>query len=276
MKQKYIFTLTCKDDFGIVASVSNALFHMGAFIIESSQFSDPSSNQFFMRIMFALENKLVKEQLPKGLTEVIERFSLDWQLNTADYRLKTLLMVSKESHCLNDILHRAALGSLPIHIKGVISNHARLMPMATWYQVPFYHWPIIGDDFLKLVAKEEIDLLVLARYMQVLTPDFCQKFSGRAINIHHSFLPSFKGARPYNQAFERGVKVVGATAHYVTPELDEGPIIEQETIRVSHAHTPERLVEIGRDVECMVLSRAIKLHAEQRILLNGHKTVVFY
>ena len=204
------------------------------------------------------------------------------RLVSQEFKPKTLIMVSKESHCLNDILHRAFAGSLPIEVIGVVSNHENLKSMANWYNIPFYYIAVTPTNkpdaeaaLNELITKYQIDLVVLARYMQVLSSNLCAQLLGRAINIHHSFLPSFKGARPYHQAYERGVKMIGATAHYVTPDLDEGPIIYQEAMRVSHEHGPERLIAMGRDAECQALSRAIALHAEQRVLLNGNKTVVF-
>lgn len=281
-RSRFILTLTCRDDFGIVAAITGCLSALGAFIIESSQFGDAASERFFMRVVFSLERGLNEPRLSEKLAEVTERFSMRVCLMPYNFKPKTLILVSKESHCLNDILHRSFAKTLPIDVMGIASNHEMLKPMAQWYKVPFHYIPVsegskarAEQQLRHLIDHYDIDLVVLARYMQILSPDLCEELSGKAINIHHSFLPSFKGARPYHQAFERGVKVVGATAHYVTPDLDEGPIIDQETIRVSHDHSPERLVAMGRDVECTVLSRAIALHAEARVLLNGHKTVVF-
>lgn len=280
-QSKYILTLRCKDDFGIVAAVSSCLSQLGAFIIESSQFGDENTKKFFMRLVFAIDNS-DEIKIAKALEPVIKRFSMIAHLVPNNFKPKTLLMVSKESHCLNDLLHRAFAHTLPVEILGIVSNHENLEAIAKWYQVPYFFIPLDSHDkpqaesaLMELINRHKIDLVVLARYMQVLSSDLCRFLKGRAINIHHSFLPSFKGARPYHQAFERGVKIIGATAHYVTADLDEGPIIHQETIRVNHAHGPQRLVAIGRDVECSVLSRAVALHAEQRVLLNGHKTVVF-
>lgn len=279
---RFILTLSCQDDFGIVAQVSGALSSLGAFIIESSQFGDANTKRFFMRVLFSIENT-EQEAIEQKLKPVFERFSMSAQIIPNKFKPKTLIMASKESHCLNDILHRVFAKTLPIDVVAVVSNHQVLEPMVRWYNVPFFHIPInektksqAEDALRKLIIKNNVDLVVLARYMQILSNTLCDELKGKAINIHHSFLPSFKGARPYHQAFDRGVKIVGATAHYVTSDLDEGPIIEQETIRVKHDHSPERLVFMGRDVECAVLSRAIALHAEARVLLNGHKTVVFY
>jgi len=281
LQQKYILTLSCRDDFGIVAAVSGCLSKLGAFIIESSQFGDAVSERFFMRLLFLIPN-FEREELQEYLGPIIQHYAMTACLVLQNYRPKTLVLVSKESHCLNDILHRAFSKSLPIDILGVVSNHEDLQAFANWYKIPYYFIPITPSSkihaeeaLIKLVNKHKIDLVVLARYMQIFSAELCAKLLGRAINIHHSFLPSFKGARPYHQAFERGVKMVGATAHYVTPDLDEGPIIHQEAMRVSHEHGPERLIAMGRDAECTALSRAIALHAEQRVILNGKKTVVF-
>lgn len=280
-QQKYILTLTCRDDFGIVAAISGSLAQLGAFIIESSQYGDANSLRFFMRLLFSIPNFECQE-LKHKLTPIIERYAMTARLVPQNCKPKTLILVSKESHCLNDILHRAFANSLPIEVLGVVSNHENLKAMSQWYQIPYYYIPVTpttkiqAEDALREIIKiNNIDLVVLARYMQIFSTELCAELLGRAINIHHSFLPSFKGARPYHQAFERGVKMIGATAHYVTSDLDEGPIIHQEAMRVSHEHGPERLIAMGRDAECTALSRAIALHAEERVLLNGKKTVVF-
>jgi formyltetrahydrofolate deformylase len=280
-QQKYILKLICRDDFGIVAAVSGCLSQLGAFIIESSQFGDAVSEKFFMRLLFSVPDVEATE-LYSNLSPIINRYAMTARLVPQNFKPRTLILVSKESHCLNDILHRVFARSLPIEVLGVVSNHEILKPMATWYETPYYFFPVtktsknMAEDSLRaLIYKQKIDLVVLARYMQILSTELCAELSGKAINIHHSFLPSFKGARPYHQAFDRGVKMIGATAHYVTPDLDEGPIIHQEALAVSHEHGPARLVAMGRDAECRALSRAIALHAEERVLLNGNKTVVF-
>ena len=281
MQQKYILTLICRDDFGIVAAVSGCLSHLGAFIIESSQFGDAVSERFFMRLLFSIPD-YENEELIYNLRPIIERYNMTARLVKQEFKPKTLILVSKESHCLNDILHRAFSSNLPIEVFGVVSNHEYLKPMANWYKIPYYHIPVSPDtkpkaeqELLKIIKNNHIDLVILARYMQVLSPELCGKLLGKAINIHHSFLPSFKGARPYHQAYERGVKMIGATAHYVTSDLDEGPIIYQVAMRVSHEHGPHQLIALGRDAECQALTRAIALVAEQRVLINKNKTVVF-
>lgn len=236
-----------------------------------------------MRVVFSVEKQNVTyDSLLERFTVIATKFNMDWKLYDSEHKMRLLLMVSKQGHCLNDLLHRFASGSLPVEIPAVISNHLDMEKMVKWYDIPFYHFPVSHDNkalqeqqILDLIDKFKIDLTVLARYMQVLSPSLTEKLRGKAINIHHSFLPGFKGAKPYHQAYDRGVKIIGATAHYVTEELDEGPIIEQEVIRVNHAHTPEQLLALGRDVESLVLARAIQYHIEHRVLLNGNKTIVF-
>lgn len=281
-KKQYILNLSCTDQVGIVAAVTGGLADKGLFILELSQYSDPTTGQFFMRIYFETTIEVSEKEVSKAFDTIAKQFKMTWDLHDKDFRPKVLLMVSKHSHCLNGILYRWSNGSLPVEIAAVVSNHADLEKMASWYNVPFHLIPITSenksiqeDKLLQLVEKEGIDLIVLARYMQILTEKLCQKMSGRIINIHHSFLPSFKGAKPYHQAFDRGVKIIGATAHYVTADLDEGPIIDQETIRVRHDQTAKELVQLGQDIECQVLARAVKWHIEQRVILNGQKTVVF-
>ena len=281
-KKQYILNLSCTDQVGIVAAVTGGLAKKGLFILELSQYSDPSTGQFFMRIYFETTVEASEEEIGKAFGIIAKQFKMTWDLHDKDFRPRILLMVSKHSHCLNGLLHRWSNGSLPVEIAAVVSNHGDLEKMASWYSVPFHLIPITSenkrkqeDRLLQMVERERIDLIVLARYMQILTDKLCQKMSGRIINIHHSFLPSFKGAKPYHQAFDRGVKIIGATAHYVTADLDEGPIIDQETIRVRHDQTAKELVQIGQDIECQVLARAVKWHIEQRVILNGHKTVVF-
>ncbi len=281
-KKQYILTLSCNDQVGIVAAVTGSLAAKELFILELSQYSDPSTEQFFMRIYFETTIEVSEEEIAKAFNTFAKRFKMTWDLHNKDFRQKILLMVSKHSHCLNGLLHRWSNGSLPVDIAAVVSNHGDLEEMASWYNVPFHLIPITSENkskqegkLLQLIEKEKIDLIVLARYMQILTEKLCQKMSGHIINIHHSFLPSFKGAKPYHQAFDRGVKIIGATAHYVTADLDEGPIIDQETIRVRHDQVPKELVQLGQDIECQVLVRAVKWHIEQRVILNGHKTVVF-
>ncbi len=276
----FVLTLTCPDRAGIVHAVSGLLVEHGGNILESQQFDDLAEDRFFMRVKFSASASL--ETLRAAFTPVAERWGMTWELWAADAPYRTLILVSKFSHCLNDLLFRASSGSLQVDVAGVVSNHPDCAALVASYGVPYHHVPVTPDTkaeaeatLLGLVDSLDIDLVVLARYMQVLSDETCRALSGRAINIHHSFLPSFKGARPYHQAHERGVKIIGATAHYVTPDLDEGPIIEQETARVNHAMSPDDLIAAGRDVESQVLSRAVRWHAETRVLLNGHKTVVF-
>ncbi|MCB1084827.1 MAG: formyltetrahydrofolate deformylase [Chlamydiia bacterium] len=280
--KKYILTLSCKDRVGIVAAVTGALAEESLFILELSQYSDPTTGQFFMRIFFKPTKEIPEETVHRIFTQVGKRFDMRWNLHSEDFRPKVLLMVSKLSHCFNDLLHRMFQGSLPIDIVAAVSNHPDLEEIARWHKVPFTYLPVTSDNkqeqeqkLLQIIEDKQVNLIVLARYMQVLSDHICSKLSGRIINIHHSFLPSFKGAKPYHQAFDRGVKIIGATAHYVTADLDEGPIIDQETIHVHHDQRPADLVQIGQDIECRVLARAVKWHVENRVMLNGKKTVIF-
>jgi formyltetrahydrofolate deformylase len=283
MLSRYILTLSCRDVRGIVAAVTTFLAEHNGFIIESAQFGDASTERFFMRVEFSADAGAPREDILKQRfqQQVADRFAMDWRLHGKDRHSRVVVMVSKIGHCLNDLLYRYRTGQLAIDIAGVISNHPDFRAVVEWHDIPFYHVPTeAGKDMqeaaiLNIFARHEADVVVLARYMQILSPGMCERLSGRAINIHHSFLPSFKGARPYHQAFDKGVKLIGATAHYVTTDLDEGPIIEQEVARVDHTHTPETLAAIGRDIECQVLARALKYHTEHRVLLNAHKTVVF-
>ncbi|WP_042403725.1 formyltetrahydrofolate deformylase [Streptacidiphilus carbonis] len=279
---QYVLTLSCPDKQGIVHAVSSYLFLTGCNIVDSQQFGDGTSGLFFMRVHFSAEDPVTLEKLRASFAATGDAFRMDWQIHPSAERARVLLLVSKFGHCLNDLLFRASTGALPVDVVGVVSNHTDFKDLAGSYGVPFHHIPVTAATkagaeaaLLELVAAERVDLVVLARYMQVLSDDLCKALAGRAINIHHSFLPSFKGAKPYHQAHARGVKLIGATAHYVTAELDEGPIIEQEVVRVSHDVTPEQLVALGRDAECQALARAVKWHAEHRVLLNGSRTVVF-
>jgi formyltetrahydrofolate deformylase len=278
----YVLTLVCPDRAGIVHAVSGLLVEHGGNILESQQFDDLAEGRFFMRVTFAVEAGETLESLRAAFAPVAERWGMAWELWLASAPYRTLILVSKFSHCLNDLLFRWSSGSLQIDVVGVVSNHPDCEALTRSYGVPFHHVPVTAGTkadaearMLGLVESEGVDLVVLARYMQVLTDETCRRLAGKAINIHHSFLPSFKGARPYHQAFDRGVKLVGATAHYVTGDLDEGPIIEQDVMRVDHRHDAAELAAAGRDVESQVLSRAVRWHAESRVLVNGHKTVVF-
>ncbi len=283
---EFVLILSCPDRPGIVHAVTGFLVERGANITESQQFGDALSGRFFMRI--AVE---VPSDGPGGVDEatlrtefapVAEEFEMRFEIRDATAPYRTILMVSKDLHCLNDLLFRASTGSLGIEVAAVVSNHRDAEPMAASYGVPFHHVPVTAETkpqaearLLELVDELDVHLVVLARYMQILSDGLCRELAGHAINIHHSFLPSFKGAKPYHQAFDRGVKLVGATAHYVTGDLDEGPIIEQDVMRVDHGFSQAQLVSAGRDVETQVLARAVRWHAESRVLLNGHRTVVF-
>ncbi|TAG00216.1 MAG: formyltetrahydrofolate deformylase [Betaproteobacteria bacterium] len=281
MTASYILNLSCPDRTGIVHAVTGALAHAGGNITDAAQFNDQSTGQFFMRVQFSLPRDAIDALRATFLTLAAE-FKMRWQLRAANEKLRTIIMVSKLGHCLNDLLFRYRSGLLPLDIRAIVSNHRDFYQLAASYDVPFHHVPVTADikpqaeaKLLDLCKQEDIELVVLARYMQVLSNDLCVALEGKAINIHHSFLPSFKGAKPYYQAHERGVKIIGATAHYVTPDLDEGPIIEQDIARVDHADDPQELTTIGRDVESAVLARAVTWHAQHRVLLNGNKTVVF-
>ncbi len=278
----HILTLSCPDSTGIVFHVSGFLFERGCNILDSQQFGDKDTGLFFLRIHFTSPAEVELTELQTGFAELATRFSMQWQIRDPHRKARVMLMVSKHGHCLNDLLFRAKSGQLPIDIPAIVSNHPDFALLSASYGIPFYHLPVQGGakeqqerQVLQIVERERIDLVVLARYMQILSEDMCKSLAGRAINIHHSFLPSFKGARPYYQAHDRGVKLIGATAHYVTADLDEGPIIEQDIARVDHSMSPETLTRVGRDVECVVLSRAVRWHVEHRILVNGHKTIVF-
>ncbi|MGP4003588.1 formyltetrahydrofolate deformylase [Streptomyces sp. 8N706] len=280
--EQYVLTLSCPDKRGIVHAVSSYLFMTGCNIEDSHQFGDRDTGLFFMRVHFGAEAPVSLEKLRASFAAVGDSFGMDWQIHRAEERMRIILMVSKFGHCLNDLLFRSSIGALPVEIAAVVSNHTDFAELVASYDLPFHHIPVTKENkpeaearLLELVRAEGVELVVLARYMQVLSDDLCKALSGRIINIHHSFLPSFKGAKPYHQAHARGVKLIGATAHYVTADLDEGPIIEQEVERVGHEVTPEQLVAIGRDVECQALARAVKWHSEHRVLLNGTRTVVF-
>ncbi|MFM6986293.1 MAG: formyltetrahydrofolate deformylase [Hydrogenophaga sp.] len=281
MSHAYILTLSCADRPGIVHAVSGFLLERGGNIEEAAQYNDHDTGLFFMRVQFACE-ALSFEALREQLAGFAQGFQMKWQLHATHQPMRTVLMVSKEGHCLNDLLFRWKSGLLPLDIRAIISNHREFYQLAASYNVPFHHIPVTAATkaqaearAYEVIESEGAELVVLARYMQILSNDLCQKLSGRAINIYHSFLPSFKGAKPYYQAHDRGVKLIGATAHYVTADLDEGPIIEQDVARVDHTDTVEDLTAIGRDTESQVLARAVKWHSEHRVLLNGHKTVVF-
>ncbi|MBO8183898.1 formyltetrahydrofolate deformylase [Streptomyces spirodelae] len=281
--REFVLTLSCPDQAGLVHAVTTFLVGHYGNIRESQQFEDRTQGRFFMRVHFETSQPAVSlEDLRSGFGPVAEAYRITWQLYDASAPTRTLIMVSKFGHCLNDMLFRQSTGALNIEIPAIVSNHRDLEPLAQNYGIPFHHIPVTPQSkaeaearLLELVDELGIDLVVLARYMQILSDSLCKQLDGRAINIHHSFLPSFKGARPYVQAHVRGVKLVGATAHYVTPDLDEGPIIEQDVVRVNHSHDPSELVTLGRDVEAQVLARAVEWHSQSRVLVNGNRTVVF-
>ena len=279
----FVLTLRCPDQPGIVHAVSGFLVGRSGNIIQSQQFGDSETGRFFMRVQFEVRHAhLDLEDLREAFSIVASTFGMEWELWTAGAPYRTLIMVSKFGHCLNDLLFRASTGSLQIQVPAIVSNHRNYERLAQSYGIAFHYIPVTPEtkadaekQLLELVDDLGIHLVVLARYMQVLSDSTCRALSGRAINIHHSFLPSFKGARPYHQAHQRGVKLIGATAHYVTSDLDEGPIIEQDVARVDHSFTAEQLVAAGRDVESQVLSRAVRWHSETRVMVNDAKTVVF-
>ena len=281
MNPVYTLTLSCPDRLGLVHAVSGFLLERSGNIEEAAQYNDSGTGLFFMRVQFACA-KLSFDELKAQLASFAQPFQMKWQLHAQAQPMRTVILVSKEGHCLNDLLFRWKSGLLNLAIGAIISNHRDFYQLAASYNVPFHHLPVtaatkaqVEARQLEIIQAEQAELVVLARYMQILTSALCQELSGRAINIHHSFLPSFKGAKPYYQAHDRGVKLIGATAHYVTENLDEGPIIEQDVARVDHSKTVEDLTALGRDTESQVLARAVKWHSEHRVLINGHKTVIF-
>ena len=277
----WVLTLVCEDKPGIVHAISGAIVAANGNITESSQFASEDTGRFFMRLQ--IESAVPREHFENQIIPVAARYNMTWQLDTVGRHMKTLVLVSKSAHCLNDILFRQRGGQLPVEIPAVFGNHKDLAPMAEFYGVPFESHEITGDAdkrsfeaMLRAYIKSaDIELIVLARYMQVLSEEFCKEFEGRIINIHHSFLPGFKGANPYAQAHARGVKLIGATAHFVTADLDEGPIIEQNVVRVEHSDSKKRLVSIGQDVESKTLTQAVRWFAERRVLLDGDRTIIF-
>jgi formyltetrahydrofolate deformylase len=275
-----VLTLSCPDRPGIVHAVSGFLADRGCNILDSQQYGSPRSATFFLRVHF--DSPVDPDALRGEFAATASAYDMTWAMDRSDSRPNMLVLVSREGHCLNDLLYRWRSGTLPGEIRAVASNHPDLEPLAAGNGVPFHHLPVTAetrdqqeDQILALVESSDIELVVLARYMQVLSPRVCAALPGRIINIHHSFLPSFRGGRPYEQAYERGVKLIGATAHYVTSDLDEGPIIEQEVARVGHAHDPAALAAVGRDLESLALARAVRWHLERRVLLDGQRTVVF-
>lgn len=280
--RKLVLTLACDDRKGIVAAVGNFIAAQSGNIMESGQYVDTDNNRFFMRVCFVLGHGMTADDFRNGFEPVALAYGMEWKAYDMDVKPRVMIMVSQLGHCLNDLLYRNSIQQLPMELVSIVSNHDRFQRRAEHENIPFYHLPVSAENkvaqeerLLELVREQKIDLVILARYMQVLTDDLSRELAGQVINIHHSFLPSFKGARPYHQAHKRGVKLIGATAHYVTADLDEGPIIEQNVQRIDHAVTADEMVAIGRDTECQVLSRAVKLHLEHRILLNEDRTVIF-
>jgi len=275
-------TVTCPSTRGIVAAISVFLTEKGCNIVDSAQFDDLRTGRFFMRLSVRAETGATVDGLAEAFTAVAQPFDMEFAFHDESRKMRVVVMVSRFGHCLNDLLYRWRIGALPIDIAGVVSNHLDYQKVVVNHDIPFHHIRVTKDNKadaearqMEIIDEAGADLIVLARYMQVLSDRMCREYSGRIINIHHSFLPSFKGANPYRQAFERGVKLIGATSHYVTGDLDEGPIIEQDTVRVTHAQSNEDYVSLGRDVEAQVLARAIHAHARHRVFINGDKTVVF-
>jgi formyltetrahydrofolate deformylase len=280
--QRFVLTLSCPDRMGIVAAVANFLLEQRCNIDDSAQFHDTDNQRFFLRTSFTPLEDMARAAVAAKFEPIAQRFDMNWQVHDLAAKSRVCIMVSKFGHCLNDLLYRYRVSALNIEIPVIVSNHRDFYQLAASLNIPFHHLPVDGSNkakqearFMEVIEAERIDVVVLARYMQVLSPPLCKQLQSRVINIHHSFLPSFQGAKPYQQAHDRGVKLIGATAHYVTEELDEGPIIEQDVTRVDHSMTVDDCAAAGRDVECAVLARAVKWHTEHRILLNGRRTVVF-
>ena len=285
MNSQYILNFSCPDQSGIQARVTGYLFDRDAFLTDVQSYSDQDTGIFFSRIVFSFkENKSVDEEFNHSFGKIARDLSISWEISEEGRKLRAIIAVSKQGHCLNDLLYRTKYRKLPIEIIGVVSNHEDFRNIVEFSGIKFHYLPVLPDKsnkreqekvFSNLVSEENIELVVLARYMQIISPALTKKWFGKCINIHHSFLPSFKGARAYHQAHNRGVKIIGATTHYITPDLDEGPIIDQDTERVTHKNTPEELIQKGNDIEARVLARSVKWHAEKRILINGKKTIIF-
>ncbi len=277
----HILRLNCNDKPGIVAAVATALGNNQCNIEESSQYNDPFSNQFFMRVVFNPIEKASLENFTNDFSKIAQTFSMDWHICDASEKIKTIVLVSQHDHCLNDLLYRWRTDHLPIDITAIISNHENVKSLVTDHDLPFYYLPITKETkqdqeqlIKNIITETDSELIVMARYMQILTTDFCETYEGRVINIHHSFLPGFKGARPYHQAYERGVKIIGATAHFATADLDEGPIISQDIENIDHSYTPQKMQSLGQDTEARVLARAINLYAERRVFLKSKRTII--
>ena len=283
MAPRTILTLSCTDRPGIVGAVGTFLADAGCNIVESAQFGDVDTGRFFMRVVYEpVKRDFDGDAVEHAFAKVARRFGMDWQIQDAHARTRALILVSRQDHCLNDLLYRTRVGALPMEIVAIASNHRDCEPLAATHAIPFHHLPVTAATkpaqeakLAGLVASTRAELVILARYMQVLSDGLAKKLAGRAINIHHGLLPSFKGAKPYHQAYDRGVKLIGATAHYVTSDLDEGPIIDQEVARVDYTMRADDFVTLGRDMECLALARAVRFHLERRVFLNGAKTVVF-
>jgi len=282
-ENSFILTIVCPDTVGIVAAVSGYLSDRGFFVEASNHYGDPDTRRFFMRTRFTPTDKAFsRTQFSAGFAPIAETFAMDWHVFDLNILPRVLIVASKHEHCVNDLLYRYRTGALRMTIPAIVSNHLDLSPLAEWHRIPYFHIPISADTkpgaecrLLEIIDDTKADLVVLARYMQVLSDELCNRMTGSIINIHHSFLPGFKGAKPYHKAHEHGVKLIGATAHYVSPILDEGPIIEQMVERVDHSRSIDELIAVGRDVESITLARAVKLHIDHRVFLNGNKTVVF-
>ena len=283
MTPEYVLTMSCPDKAGIVAATTGCLADLECFITKTAHFADAETARFFGRMVFRIDQRgLSAEDVRAAFQKVADRFDMEWTMRNLSDKKRVLLMVSKGEHCLNDLLYRYRIGAMPMEVTAIVSNHPNLKPLADWHDIPFHHLPITKDTkqdqeaaLMNIIEETDTELVVLARYMQILTPEFTTKLFPRVINIHHSFLPGFKGAKPYHQAFERGVKLIGATAHFVTSDLDEGPIIAQAVEHVDHTQTAEELTAVGRDVESQVLARSVRAVLEDRVLLNGHRTIVF-
>ncbi len=281
--REFVLTVSCPDRRGIVHAVAGSMLEQDLTIADSQQFGDPSSGEFHLRMHLVREGgPLPVEALREAFTPTAERFAMSWQAHDTAEPHRVLVMVSQQGHCLNDLLYRAGTGQLAVQIPAIVSNHPDFASLAQWHGIPFHHVPVppggkpeAEAELRRLVGELDVDTVVLARYMQILSPGLCADYPGRIINIHHSLLPSFKGARPYSQAHDRGVKVIGATAHYVTADLDEGPIIEQDFRRVDHRMSPAELARVGQELEAMALARAVRWHVEHRIILRGRRTIVF-
>jgi len=278
----FVLLIMCEDRKGIVAAVANSIASQDCNIVESSQYSDENTGRFFMRIAIACTTETTPESFSAAFMPVATAFQLEWRIHDLRKKLRAMIMVSQGGHCLNDLLYRTSTNRLPMEVTSVVSNHLNWQRRAEHEGMAFHHLPITPENkleqeakLLAMVEEQQVDLIILARYMQVLSDQLCHKLDGRVINIHHSFLPGFKGAKPYHRAYERGVKMVGATAHYVTADLDEGPIITQDVSIVDHADTVDDLIAQGQDTESRVLARAVKLHLEHRVMLNGNRTIVF-